>query len=94
MLTPCFESDITGWLNVALHDIFLKEIPDFFAKEDFLLDVDWIGELTAFSDFFSGLDSHFVEHLIISDEGAHHGFEKSAIKHESGFMNETGHANK
>jgi len=35
-----------------------------------------------------------VEHLIISDEGAHHGFKKSAIKHESGFMNETGHVNK
>lgn len=50
--------------------------------------------MTALSDFLFGLDSHFVEHLIISDEGTHHGFEKPAIEHESGFMDEVGHVNK
>jgi len=50
--------------------------------------------LAALSDFLFSLDSHFVEHLIISDESTHHGLEESAIEHESGFMDEVGHVNK
>lgn len=81
MFTSRFESDITRRLYGALHDIFFKKIPDFLAEENFLLNVDWICKLAAFSDFFSGLNSHFMEHLIISNEGTHHGFKKSAIEH-------------
>ena len=93
MLTSGLKSDITVGLDLALHDIFRQEISDFFSKEYFLLNIDGVSEIFALLDFVSGLDSEFVKHLIVTNKGAHHSFEESAIEHKSRFVNEVGHFN-
>ena len=91
MLASGLEPDVTVGLEGALHDVFLEEVSDLLAEEYFFLNINGVSEVFAFLDFVSGLDSEFVKHLVVADEGAHHGFEKATIEHESWFVNEGGH---
>ncbi len=91
MLASGLESDVTIGLEGTLHDIFLEEVSDLFAKKYFFLNIDWISEVFTLLDFVSGLNSEFMKHLVVTDEGAHHGFKKAAIEHESRLMDKGGH---
>ena len=88
MFASGLESNVTAGLNVTLHDIFLQKIPDLLAKKYFLLYVDGIPQAIALLNFLSGLESHFMEHFVVSYKGAHHGLDKPSVEHERGLMNE------
>ena len=91
MFASGLEPNITIGLNFALHNVFLEEVSDLLTEEYFLLNIDGIPKVFTFLDFVSGLDSEFVKHLVVTNKGAHHGFEKASIEHESGFVDEGGH---
>jgi hypothetical protein len=91
MLASGLESYVTVGLEGTLHDIFLEKVSDLFAIKYFFLNIDWVSEVFTLLNFVSGLDSKFVKHLVVTDEGTHHGFKKAAIEHESRLMDEGGH---
>lgn len=76
-----FESNIAILLNLSLHDVFLEEIPHFLTKEYFLLDFDMVSEGMTLLYFLSGLQSSPMKHLIVPNEGSHHGLKNPSIEH-------------
>jgi len=91
MFRTGLEAVVSAFLEGALHDVDLQEVPCFFPEEDLLLDLHWISELCVFFYLLAGLYPALMKHDAVSREGLHHGPEESAVEHEGRFVDEAGH---